>query len=211
MIWFIIITILISIINVNKFVPIGINMSDLVDYGRSQPYVNLLKQTRQWGSPDRPWDGNATVNPITGWLTSDFGGIFLSDSVDAGGQYLLYAEGNAEVAPVRGRTVYISNKTYDAATNTLTAIVNMPEGPASILLSFKNTTGPGLRDIALSQPGYNLTAQANITNVMKAHLSRFNIIRFMDWTSTNGNPEINWNDTTPPNWPLYTSPKRTPW
>jgi hypothetical protein len=33
----------------------------------------------------------------------------------------------------------------------------------------------------------------------------------MDWTATNGNPEINWNDTTPANWPRYTSPQHNPW
>jgi hypothetical protein len=210
MIWFIIISILISITNVNTLVPVGVNMPGLVDWGRSQPYVNLVRQSRRWGSADRPWDANTTVDPITGWPTADFGVIFISGSVDAGGQYLLYAKGNAELAPLLDQAAYISNKTYDAATNTLTAILNMPEGPASILLSFKNTTGPGLRDIVFLQPGYNLTAQSNITNVMKAHLSRFSIIRFMDWTGTNGNPDVNWNDTTPPNSPQYTSPK-PPW
>jgi hypothetical protein len=33
----------------------------------------------------------------------------------------------------------------------------------------------------------------------------------MDWTGTNGNPEVNWNDTTPVNYARYTDPKRNPW
>jgi hypothetical protein len=65
--------------------------------------------------------------------------------------------------------------------------------------------------MAFLQPGYNLTSKSNITNVMLAQLSRFQILRFMDWTATNGNPEINWNDTTPANWSRYTSPQHNPW
>jgi hypothetical protein len=211
MIWLIIISIWISIANVNTLVSIGANMPGLADWGRSQQYVNLIRQTRAWGSADKPWDGNVTFDPITGWPTNDFGAITLSGSVDIGGKYLLYAKGNADVLIDLDPSAYISNKTYDASSNTFTAIINMPEGPGSMLLSFRNTTGPGLQDIALLQPGYNLTSKSNITNVMLAHLSRFSIIRFMDWTDSNGNSEVNWNDTTPVNWPQYTSPKHNPW
>jgi hypothetical protein len=210
MFWFITISILISIANVNTLVPIGANMPGLADWARSQPYVNLIRQTRAWGSADKPWDGNVTFDPITGWPKEDFGAITLSGSVDIGGKYLLYAKGNAEVLIDLDPSAYISNKTYDASSNTFTAVINMPEGPGSMLLSFRNTTGPGLQDIALLQPGYNLTSKSNITNVMSAHLSRFNIIRFMDWTGTNGNAEVNWNDTTPVDWPQYAA-RHNPW
>jgi hypothetical protein len=93
----------------------------------------------------------------------------------------------------------------------MTAFVNILEGEQQMFLSFRNTTGPGLKDIALLQPGYDITSKSNISKLMLAHLSRFSIIRFMDWTGTNGNPEMNWNDTTPVDWPQYRGSRRNPW
>jgi hypothetical protein len=136
--------------------------------------------------------------------------VIATNSLDLGGKYLLYAKGNAEVSISGGCSGYITNQTYDVATNTMTAIVNVPEGESQTFLSFRNTTGPGLQDIALLQPGYDLTSKSNISKLLLAHLSRFSIIRFMDWTSTNNNPETNWNDTTPVDWPQYAM-KSNPW
>lgn len=88
MIWFLIVSILISMRNVSPLVPIGANVGGLADDDRKQPYVNLVKQARAWGSADKPWDSNCTFDPATGWLNvKDFGGIFASESVDIDGKY----------------------------------------------------------------------------------------------------------------------------
>jgi hypothetical protein len=73
---------------------------------------------------------------MTGWPTSDFG-VSLANGIDMGGEYLLYAKGNAEIQINLDRDAYITNKTYDEATNTLTAIVNIPENATFIMLSFR--------------------------------------------------------------------------
>jgi hypothetical protein len=210
MIWIIIVSILISTANVHTLVSIGANLDGLHDWSRSLPYVNLVRQARVWGSADKPWDGNAPFDPTTGWPTSDFGMVIATNNVDMGGTYLLHATGNAQISTTASPGTFV-NKTYDASTNTLTAFLNVPQGADQMMISFRNTTGPGLQDIALLQPGYTLSSKLDITNLTKAHLSRFSILRFMDWTSTNGNPEVNWNETTPVNWPQYTPPKRNPW
>ena len=114
-----------------------------------------------------------------------------TDNVDLDGKYLLYAKGNAQVSLSGGCSGYITEQTYDPVTNTMTTIVNIPEDEDQKMLSFRNTTGPGLQDIALLQPGYNLTAKTNISQLMLTHWSRFSIIRSMDWTGTNNNPEMN--------------------
>ena len=212
MMWFsIIISISILITNVNALVPIGANMDGLADWSRSLPYVNLVKQTRDWGSPSAPWDGNATFDPLTGWPTSDFGMVLATENIDMGGEYLFYAKGNASISIFDGAPAYITDTIYDVTTNTLTAIIHVSENTTQMMLSFRNTTGPGLQDIALLQPGYNLTSKSNFTKLMLTHLSRFSIIRFMDWVGTNANFETNWNDTTPINWPHYTHPRHNPW
>ncbi|CAF4654787.1 unnamed protein product [Rotaria sp. Silwood1] len=57
------------------------------------------------------------------------------------------------------------------------------------MLSFTSTSGPDLQNISVLQPGYDLASKSNITNLMVTHLSRFSIIHFMDWTTTNTNLE----------------------
>ena len=185
-------------------ISIGVNMPSLVDWGRTQPYINLIRQAR-------PWDGNATFDPVTGWPTSDFGTIIATYNADLGGAYLLYAKGNAQISIDDDSYSYITNQSYDSSTNTLSAIVNIQEGTMNLALSFRNTSGPGLQDIVLLQPGYNLTSQFNFTDLLIAHLSRFSLIRFMEWTSTNGNSDRDWNQTTPVDWPMYRYSHHVPW
>ena len=208
--WFTIILIFISIPNVCTLTPMAANFVGLRDWIRAFPYVNLIKQARSWGSVEKPWDGNATFDPNNGWPLQDFGVVLATDYVDMGGKYLFYAKGNAQISIDGDHYSYITNETYDASTNILTAFLNIAEGTTQLMLSFQNTTGPGLQDIAVLQPGYDLTAKSNITNLMLAHISRFHLLRFMDWTDTNENPEVNWNETTPINWPQYAT-RRNPW
>ncbi|UJR12213.1 hypothetical protein I4U23_016390 [Adineta vaga] len=186
-------------------------MGALRDWNRSLQYVNLIKQSRIWGSPSTPWDGNATFNPITGWPTNDFGVVIATNNLDMGGKYFFYAKGNANISTIDSLSIYITDQTYDKSTNTLTACINVPQGQPGIILSFRNTTGPGLQDMVFLQSNYNLTSKFNVTNLMLTHLSRFNLIRFMAWTDTNNNPEMHWNETTSLSWPQYTPPKHNPW
>lgn len=209
--YFLIISISISIINLSTSVLVGGNTNFLRDWTRTQPHVNLIRQSRGWGSADTPWYANASFDPITGWPISDFGVELASLAVDMGGTYLITANGNADISFVESSKDSIKNKTYDATTNTLIVSLFVWEGTQDINLRFRNATGLGLQNISVLQPGYNLSSQNNITNLMLAHLSRFSIIRFMDWTNTNENFEVNWNETTPVNWPQYTPPKRNPW
>ena len=209
--WVITSSIFILLVHASRSVPLGSNIDALRDWSRSLPYVNLIRQTRGWGSADTPWIGNATFDPVTGWPISDFGVQVASVAVDMGGTYFFHANGNADIYLIGGSKESVQNKTYDPITNTLTALIIVHEGAEDITLSFRNTTGPGLQNISILQPGYDLSAESNITNLTLAHLSRFSVLRFMDWTNTNENFEVNWNETTPVSWPRYTPPKRNPW
>ena len=180
MIWLVIISILISIEKTNTLISIGANLDRLSDWSRSVPYVNLVRQARPWGSPDVPYDHNATSDPVTGCPTCDFGMLIVVEAVDVGGAYLFQAKGNANISIYNDSLSYISSQTYDLSTNTITAVINMVQNTTELMLSFRNTTGPGLQDIALLQPGYDITAKSNLTNLMLTHLSRFTILRFMD-------------------------------
>jgi hypothetical protein len=96
--WLIIISILVLIANANTLVSVSAGLDGLADWSRSLPYVNLVRQARPWGSPEVPYDHNATFDPKTGWPTQYFGMLIATNSVDMGGKYLLYAKENAQVS-----------------------------------------------------------------------------------------------------------------
>ena len=199
---------MISIINISVSLPLGGNTFTLADWTRSLPYVNLVKQGRNWGTADNPFNGNATVDPATGWPTCDFGMVLASLNLDLGGTYLFHGIGNATIENWQGKV----HQTYDPATNTLTANLSMTESSVGIVIVLRNTTGPGLRNISLLQPGYDLSRANDFTDLFLAHMSRFSVIRFMDWTGTNSNLEAHWNETTSVYWPQYTAHgKHNPW
>ncbi len=201
---------LLSIATVHTLVPIGGNMNFLLKFNQIQPYVNLVRQSAAQSNITAPWIPITTVDPRTGWPTIDFAVILSSGAIDLGGTYLIYAKGNANISVWGNLQAYITDKTYDSTTNTMIAVANMPDNSTSLVLVFQNTTGPGLQDLAVLQPGYDLSAKSNITKLFLTHLSRFSIIRFMQWTDTNHNPERNWNESTPVLWPSYIFPKHNP-
>ena len=207
-IFFVLSLILFLKLSVVRNVSVGGNLHQVRDYVRTLPYVNLIRQAQAWGSIEAPWDGNAIFDPVTGWPTEDFGVIIASEHLDFGGTYLLRAKGNAHVTLKGG---LVQDKTYDPITNILTAHIIVRQNASGLILLFENTTGPGLQDLTVLQSGYNQSAESNFTELLLAHLSRFNLIRFMEWIDTNVNFEVNWNETTPLSWPLYHPPKHNPW
>ncbi len=70
MINLIIISILLSIRNVNTLIPIGGNLNILMCMSRSQPYANLIKQSYPWGNLSDPWQPILTTDPKTNWPTT---------------------------------------------------------------------------------------------------------------------------------------------
>ena len=107
--------------------------------------------------------------------------VLSTNIVDMGGTYFLNGQGSAQVTVAGGSSAgRIVNKTYDSSTNTLSVWIINPQGASQIMLSFINTTGPGLQNISVLQTDYDLSSKSNITNLMLAHLSCFKVIRFMD-------------------------------
>ena len=192
-------------------VPVGANMDYLFYETRSFPYVNLVRQSNAWANASNVSQPIPNVNPKTGYPTSDFSVVLSTQGVDTGGEYLVYAKGNADIQVLSSYFGYVTDKVYNSTTNSFTAKVHIPQNATSVILAFHNTTGPGLEDLVVLQPGYDLSARNNITNLMLTHLSRFSIIRFMEWTNTNHLTDVNWNDTTPVSWPQYIVPKHNPW
>jgi hypothetical protein len=89
-----------------NLMPIGANIDGVADYSYTLAFVDIVKQSRAWGSFDAPWDGNCSMGS-DGWPSqSEFGNVFLSlgnigDSTQpsSSGIWLIRFTGNATISP----------------------------------------------------------------------------------------------------------------
>lgn len=184
--------------------PIGANIDSVVDYSWTLSLIDVVKQARAWGSLDAPWDGNCSTG-ADGWPSqSSFGNVFVTSGQGGpiiAGTWLMSFTGNATVVPSNGLSA--ANQEYDAATDTTTAsLVLAPDACNCLMFGFEGAStraaGPGIKDLRILQPGYALTDTATFSAPLIALLSRADILRFMDWTRTNGNLIEDWSARTLP-------------
>jgi len=211
---------------------IGINVGGVVDYAVESYFVDAMKQSRKWGSPNAPWDGSANVD-ANGWPTQDAGLLALCCIADPvtnltllGGTYQLSFSGIADVNFI----VYqgsVTNYSYNAGTNTSTALVNVTDTDpgTSIDISFTNTqrspsapVGSGITNVRLIRPQTAPNGLAWWTNQSQTFttpyltlLSGYSTLRFMDWDNTNGNTVVKWSDRTPPWYASQQRPNGAAW
>ncbi len=186
--------------------PLGVNLEGISDWARLQPFVDLMKSARPWGTVDAPWDEAAQVND-RGWPTGDASVVVSIRNVEPGdegksyryitpGVYKLKFLGRATVGTIASDNVTIRNAKYYAATNTTTADVEVGTGANQLMLSFRNTSG-GVRNVSLRTPGYS--NYATFTSQLRRAIAPFKVVRFMDFLHTNDNPVRRWSQRTKPN------------
>ena len=186
-----------------NLMPLGGNIDGIADYSWTLPFVNVVKQSRFWGSAGQPWDGNCTVG-ADGWPSQpDFGNVFVTSSPSGPsilGTWLMSFEGNATInIPALMRGSSIQNQTYNAATDTTTAaLVITPNADSCncIMFSFAGAStrasGPGIKALQILQPGYALSQANDFSTPLLTLLARLDVLRFMDWAHTNGNLIVGW-------------------
>jgi len=182
---------------------LGVNLEGLSDYSRLQPFVDLMRSARAWGTASEPWTHTVPLD-AQGWPTTDAGVVMTMITQDAGdeatnykyiasGTYRLRFAGKATVGPVASAGVSIANYAYDSATNRSTADVVLGEGVTQLILNFTGTSG-GVRDVSLRRPGY--ADNETFTNEFKQVSAPFGVFRLMDFLGTNGNPVRTWAERT---------------
>jgi len=206
---------------------VGVNVEGVVDYSVSQPFVDAMKQSRPWGSPNSPYDeavaqaGHVDAN---GWPTVDAGVLVLccvaadgraanpGSASELSGTYALSFTGSAHVAiPIGAGTV--SGYVYDATTNTSSASVDYTDtsAGATLYLSFTGTRrtpsaalGSGVTNVRLIRPQFApngarwwSSANQEFTDPFLATLAGYSTLRFMDWAATNNSPVATWAERTP--------------
>lgn len=195
---------------VRSSVALGAGLEPIVDWARTNVFVDLVKQSRGFGPPGTGDPATPIRLDANGWPLEDFAVILWTSSAAVhglGGTYKLSCEGRATIAPL-GSDAVIANVAYDSATNLTTADVVVKEGSDNLFLSFRGTTG-GVRNLQIRRPGY--AAGETFTTPFKNHLARFQALRFMDWETTNNNPVQRWSERSLPTDPRYSKGIGVPW
>lgn len=185
--------------------PLGVNIEGLWDWARLQPFVDLMKSSRPWGTADAPWDEAAPKDAL-GWPTTDAGVVVSVRTVEPGdegkayryitpGVYRLRFAGKASVAVNSSPNVAIANYTYDPVNNRSQADVVVSPGAEQLMLTFRNTAG-GVRDVSLRSTQYN--DRQTFSNEFIQAVAPFQVVRFMDFLRTNNNPARTWGERTTP-------------
>ena len=175
-------------------VRLGVNLELVSDWSRSLMFADAMKSARHWGSPSTPWDETAATD-ADGWPAGDAGVVIMVSIPSSDGTYKLSFVGQANVQPVASSGVQVAGLTYDAASNTSRADVVIDKTASQLMLSFTGTQG-GVKDVKLMRPGHS--AGETFTRRFLARLQPFQVLRFMDYSSTNQTTEVNWSDRTLP-------------
>src|SRR5579871_4322348 len=190
---------------------IGVNLSNVASYNQDILFADAMKEGGGWGSMNAPWDGTAKVD-ANGWPLQDAAASVLGINAPGGapnGTYKVIFTGQAaQITPV-ACTFTVQKKTYDPATNTTSAdliLNNQAPYQTSLFIAFAGTKrnpndspGTGLTNLKVMlpvAPGSTTSYDPSVTftNQIKSLLSTFSTVRYMDYSATNWNQQVNWSD-----------------
>lgn len=178
---------------------VGIGMTGLSYYDRSFAMTDVGRQAQVRGLD---WSYNV-LKDADGSPRQDFQLPYSSTKI-AAGTYKLSFNGRATVSAGGAGTV--QNAHFDPLQNLSTLDVVLPtDGIGNVWLVFRNTfrnsdsaKGDGISNIHLMRPGYSVGDSRLFTTEFIAAMQRFKLIRGMDFTSVNTNPQRSWSERTKP-------------
>jgi hypothetical protein len=191
---------------------LGVNIRNLGPSSGDELFADAMKEAAPWSTNlSAPSSASPAAIDANRWPKQDAGIDVLANSSDDGGTYGLSFTGRATVAAVKSETsVHVVNVAYNAASNTTTALVTVPRGATQLMLDFTSTrrlptdtTATGITNVHLMRPNAVDSATPYAPSVIFSTpilklLSNFSSIRFMDYSLTNYNPQVNWSDRTLP-------------
>ena len=178
---------------------LGINLATTLGF------VDLMKETRAWS----PLTSSTLATDANGWPLADAQVVVLDDRVNQnfngpdanavapniGGTYSLSFTGQASLSPDFANNFTVQNQVYNIATNTTTASLVVPQNAFPMLLiDFRNTvnsassTGAGVSNVKLIQPGYAANTTQLFTNAMIGDLAPFSTVRYLNIDQANSYP-----------------------
>jgi hypothetical protein len=191
---------------------VGTNLTTVVDYTREWPFVDIFKVARTW-IPQEQGLGWGQGPPLTltpdGWPAVLAPGqyaetLIYDNGIDAAasyptGQYTLTYDGEGTIAFDNGSATIVSQ-------NPGSIVVNVPAGGSGIYLKITQTNSSNpLRNIHFIMPGFASTWQTQPFHPQfLASLKGYKVLRFMEWSLTNGSSVQNWVDRATPGDYTYT-------
>jgi isocitrate dehydrogenase len=178
---------------------VGANLNFIGDFRRNHEFVDVVKQSRRLlklGTFDDQSNANLAPLGADGWPTTDFRILAMAaqqDTAALAGTYKIVFNGSANLAT--GGEGTITNKVFTAGTNTTTADLNFPAGAQNLIVDFTSTGGT-VKNVRIIRPGYDPGDPPLLHTPWRNHAQRFPVLRFLDWTRTNGNRSIAWADRT---------------
>ncbi len=185
---------------------IGTNLSQIADYSRELPFVDVFKTARPWIAQQvgAPWGhGPALQLDERGWVTSLLPDqyaetILLDNALDdsphfPAGDYTLLYDG-------RGSISFDLNSAAIVSRAPGRMVVHVAESQNGVFLKITATDPQDyIRNIRFIMPGFEATAQSHPFNPeFLRRLSGFRVLRFMEWMLTNNSTVRNWSDRALP-------------
>lgn len=191
---------------------IGINIAAPLDYEENRLYANVISTSRKFIAGLNENSTTLATVDANGWPTSDFSFYVWAGIGNMHGTYSLSFTGQASV----GSNIGNLPVTYDSTTNTSTGTFQYANAASSSLaLRFSNTKltsssplGSGVTSIKLMRPLTPGSSQSYPPSTLfndapNALISKFSVIRFMDFLATNWNSQVNWSDRPLPSWASF--------
>lgn len=185
---------------------IGINGPGPLDWQRGRVYADVIRTARAFWKRGQVGAARAGVD-ANGWPAEDFTLEVAAGIDQMHGRYTLSFTGQA------AQIAWFENVAYDAATNTTTATLDhVSRGDTYLTLEMGGTRrsptsplGSGVTNIKLMRPlAPGATTSYPPTTLFHAPLQdllrKFQVVRWMDFTSTNGNQQVAWSDRPLPTW-----------
>ena len=205
--------------------PYNLGISVSANGYNERAWADMFKSDARVWQPGTSTDGPVDAN---GYPTTDFD-LFTLDGGFAqniqmyplNGTYKLHFTGQATVTANGGT---LQNVSYNAGTNVTTADLVVSASYPTISFAFRNTkrtsgsaTNTGVTGLKLMRPvsiGSATSYASNVvftTEYLAAH-NRGNVLRSMDFVSTNGNIQAHWSDRNlPGNLCYYSNPGGYGW
>lgn len=207
-----------GVAQINK--PIGINISGVKDYSTELTFTDAFKQCRKWISSNAsgggPWDTQISVPLNSNGYPLE---IPYNDGINAPqllkslmlwdigsavplGMYRLKASGTGQI-----RLSFGAAGVYTCPVDTLVNVT----GQVMLEIMQSDVANP-VNDIHFILPNYVNTYQTQVfTDELIDFLEDFQVIRFMDFTQTNGSSNVSWSDRTTPSFYSQSNQRGVAW
>lgn len=184
--------------------PIGSNISDIKDWSTEYVFKDAFKQSRHWisheNAPGAAWSSNIAVplDPQGYPLEIPYDNginppqivrtIVLTSDQNPSGLYNLKASGTGQIR--------LWGKTTGIFTCPVDTMIQIPTSPIALFIEIEQSIASDpVKNIRVVFPGYQSTYEtAPFYPSFLDFIDDFEVIRFMDWFSTNNSDIMTWSD-----------------